>query len=451
MYQFRSKANHEKGYLLLEPRPVKIKLRAHARMRPSNNRKPPTPTPYLPTSTAGTSRTTHLLELSLLHRWTTRTAATACCIPADLPVMQIQLPRRALQYGWLLDSIFAFTLLDEGRVCAADGTTDRCNRAALTYYNRALRGFRREMARGGGGGGVTRENCDAVYLVSVAVAVVHMAGMGVARAVGEEYGGGGGGGVGGRRERLPSVLEAMPAFFELLRGTGAIAMACIGWLVESVASVAAVLALPPARLGDGDGEARSALERLARVNDALHGGETAEGGLWGEGASALETAVKAAERAAAERVDGEGKEEDQEVELMAEAHRMYGEQVIPPLVRAYAEDARGEVDAFWLNFPIFAGRRFKEGIERCDPMALLVLMHWAVLVERHGKKAWWARDVGRRLIEEISVVLDGSEFRLLPDFRDAMAWARLQVGLPDVLSDGLSSGFEVMEVSDDVE
>lgn len=35
-------------------------------------------------------------------------------------------------------------------------------------------------------------------------------------------------------------------------------------------------------------------------------------------------------------------------------------------------------------------------------MAMFILMHWAVLLERHGKLSWWAESVGRNLVGEIS-------------------------------------------------
>ncbi|KAK4889591.1 hypothetical protein LTR27_011669 [Elasticomyces elasticus] len=50
---------------------------------------------------------------------------------------------------------------------------------------------------------------------------------------------------------------------------------------------------------------------------------------------------------------------------------------------------------------------FVKRISHLDPLALLITMHWAILLANIGKEKWWARSSGKALVAEISGILSG--------------------------------------------
>lgn len=65
-------------------------------------------------------------------------------------------------------------------------------------------------------------------------------------------------------------------------------------------------------------------------------------------------------------------------------------------------------------------------------MALLILIHWAVLLESLND-LWWAKNAGKRLVEDVVVVLEKVAFssgaRRLPGWAEAVGWARWEAGV----------------------
>ncbi|OJD30779.1 c6 transcription factor [Diplodia corticola] len=455
--------------------------------------------PRLPTAASSTSNAARLLELELLHRWSTRTYASFCSIPRDHAMMQTELPQQGLhQHSWLLDSIFALAALDLASTSTSSNPTSTSTtsqqhqhqqrqhhyaRTALTYHTRSLRAFRAAVTT------ITRDNCQPLYLVGVTVAVTHLAALHVdvagaalpcintsaAQQRQHHY-----------SPVLPPVLPAILAFFDLMRGATAAILAArsgdsdsgdgggsgtgsvgFNWLLQSMESLRIVMGMAPATAeAHLDGGTRAALARLGRVCDSWLCGWDG-GGVNGFGGPGLTTTAEG-DRADAAVV---------QTESQTSTHRtLYARAILPFLERAFAEDARAAIDVFWLGFPIVAGRAFRDAVERGRPVALLVLMHWAVLVERHGARAWWASGVGRRLVveaeEALSVSMGGcwppEEYReglggggggggggeSMLEFWESVAWARREVGLLDDDGGGGGGGdafgFEVLELGGNV-
>ena len=86
-----------------------------------------------------------------------------------------------------------------------------------------------------------------------------------------------------------------------------------------------------------------------------------------------------------------------------------------PLHRGYA--------LAWLNL---TGRDYVAAVENADPVALLALMHWGILAERCSDGIWWARSLGKRLIDEITDALSAETDPML---KASISWARGQVDL----------------------
>jgi hypothetical protein len=89
------------------------------------------------------------------------------------------------------------------------------------------------------------------------------------------------------------------------------------------------------------------------------------------------------------------------------------------------------MEGFCVAFPSLAGRDFSLGVKNSEPVALFILLHWAVLLQRLGDWMWWAGSVGRKLVQEISDVLLQSHPQLgaTPEWQDGIEWASEQVGI----------------------
>jgi hypothetical protein len=64
-------------------------------------------------------------------------------------------------------------------------------------------------------------------------------------------------------------------------------------------------------------------------------------------------------------------------------------------------------------------------------MALLILMHWAVLLDKLEGRFWWAGPTGKLLVIEISNALTQSLMIDEPECKTGIIWARQQTGLID--------------------
>ena len=71
---------------------------------------------------------------------------------------------------------------------------------------------------------------------------------------------------------------------------------------------------------------------------------------------------------------------------------------------------------------------FVSTIINLDPLALLITMHWAILLDRLGQDKWWARLTGKALVAEIERLLAGVK----PGWVGTVGWVQRDVGLPAV-------------------
>lgn len=88
-----------------------------------------------------------------------------------------------------------------------------------------------------------------------------------------------------------------------------------------------------------------------------------------------------------------------------------------------SDGSKGRILA-WLAM---AGQEFMTKLQESNPMALLIMLHWAVLLMNLGD-LWWARNAGRRLLEDIVVALEKTSFEARPigspRWAETLDWAR---------------------------
>lgn len=81
-----------------------------------------------------------------------------------------------------------------------------------------------------------------------------------------------------------------------------------------------------------------------------------------------------------------------------------------------------------IAWPAEIDEAFIVHLQNGNKMALMITMHWGVLLHRLGM--WWASFTGKRLVEQISRGLNAELAELeCPDAKEAVQWARIEVGL----------------------
>lgn len=282
------------------------------------------------------------------------------------------LPRLALTYDFLLEGLFAISALDivASAICADPSPFIHM---ALESYHKSSAMFRQRLVE------ITPEHCHVFFACSVLVLAVNV--------LIPKY-------APNALESASAPLEAVQTFFGLSRGARQVAIVfddAFSQHLPYTEAVRKILQSPPAVVDEGE---REAIRVLHNINDRL-----------------------------SERGIGLSKSRK-----TRSSHEMY-RSAIALLEIYYAEDCKGRVTGLCLSAPSKTGDDFTAAMDKSEPLAMLVLMHWAVVLERSSDRLWWTKSLGRGLIQQVSALLQGSILWGLPDVPEHIAWVERQVGL----------------------
>ena len=292
-----------------------------------------------------------LLELQLMHRWSTETYKS-CTTPGsdDDEVWQYLVPKLAFEDEFLLNGLFALTAFEIARLTKKNDYEKYVN-AALEYHTLALGSFRSQLPR------ITTERHEASLCFSLMLMVFALASAQfVSKPSREEQGG---------------MVQTAITVFELLRGSIPIAESKEGYIAENpyIRKLKRFEDLPKATL---DKRTEDALAKLGDLND-----------------SRISSSMRDSDK---RRVQQIARWEACKKALAF--LRQCFERCVDRTSEGYALG--------WLNM---AGESYVEAVKSEDDTALLVLALWGVLVDRLGRQVWWTQKFGRLLVEEI---LDGA-------------------------------------------
>ncbi|KAF4548514.1 Fungal Zn(2)-Cys(6) binuclear cluster domain-containing protein 4 [Elsinoe fawcettii] len=345
----------------------------------------PLPIPTNPSPPLPFSPSSHLLELELLHRWTTLTHRSFTSIAEDVPNMTITFPRYGLRYSFLLHGLFALAALESSITSPDPGQGRRYLRAALTYYDAASVSFRSYLPNLGRGGGDLQYS---LYMFSALAMAMHMAIPLCCRAMG--VGPTGRTGDGEEVYGDEDVVDMMAQLFNLQVGMVELAMYDAKGLWESEYGPALIRAEEIVKvpllggLGEGTEEAIQRARRLAIAKGGEDGGDYAA--------------------------------------------------ALVGLRFCFTEEKRDMMRGLCVAWPCMAGRHFMQLFKGKDQVALWLLMHWAVMLHRLGLRAWWASSLGTRLVTELSetLMLSDTPETSMDEWWEGIAWARREIGLDGV-------------------
>ncbi|KAH9886522.1 hypothetical protein F4778DRAFT_469199 [Xylariomycetidae sp. FL2044] len=394
-----------------------------------------------------------LLELRLMHQWATSTYKTMCSIPEDVHYLQEVMPREALGHDYLLNGILAVSALHLAIHHRPDARARRQYlNLAMELYDRGSGSFRTHL------GHVTPDNIHILYMFSALTTYTNVAFLQCAYRGGHDDNNNDDG------DDSQSTLEHMAVAFDLLNGGLSIVSMGMDWLMDSPVPIRAMLALGQASLDLIDPETHAALARLDDINDSIYGCTTSSSppssstpsSSASSSSSSSSSPLSPPPPPSPSSSSSSSSSSPRDPPTPTPQHQLY-RRAIDWLRRCYAEDARALLRGYCCTFPSAAGRGFAAALKAAEPLALLVTMHWAVLLDRLPAEYWWADDIGRRLALEIADVLllrgqargrgsrrmnyfiypgggggggagGGVDYSRLPGWREAMAWVGDRIG-----------------------
>ncbi|ETI22347.1 hypothetical protein G647_06421 [Cladophialophora carrionii CBS 160.54] len=303
---------------------------------------------------------TRLLELQLMHRWSTITHRSVCTPAAkDDHVWRNKLPQWALSHDFLLNGMLSLTAF-EAASASAGQNRERYVTAATEYQSVALNKFRQHLQLVQLAPHPSNSSYEPVLAFSMMLMVLALASAQFTPATPSDA------------HRSAGMVQNTITHYQLIRGCATV-------------------------LGDG-GEQYLASNpyvlKLTRFDDLPR--------LPVDSPSAVVLARlnEANERRLTRTVGEPYEARVQHVKYFEACKKSIG------LLEQYFAKCTGDVDESyqgyilgWLNM---AGDEYVSSIKDGDHVALLVLMLWGAVVEKFGHKVWWARRFGRLLVEEIA-------------------------------------------------
>lgn len=328
-----------------------------------------------------------MLELRLMHRWSTTTYQSFCSTPYDSQWLQYYVPECAFEHDYLLYGIFAMSSLDMivGGTLVDETQNQMHFQAALEYYDKASESFRQQLSN------ITPQNFHSMYMFAFLAASIYMA-----RPLCPLE----------QRDRRPEdVIGRAAVVMKLL-------MACSGLAEQNVDLMLDVNGM----------SGSSVTTTITAVGDVVHSPQFL-------GTSIEEALARLTHLIETDAFLNLGREN-----FSASSSRTASYQNAVRWLRVcFGMEARYNetVAGFCLAWPALAGKDFVEAFSKADVMATLIVMHWAVLLDRLGLLAWWAASMGRDLVREISrtVLQLKAQIHVAPEIHQSIEWAKQQVGL----------------------
>ena len=287
---------------------------------------------------------------------------------AEYHTWQVVIPREGLQHPFLLDGLLAMASLEIAALQERPNHVEYTS-IALEYHDSALKSFRQELEN------ITAGKQQAMLAFSMLTMVLSLAIPHFTKA----------------RDEPQSMVKNITEHFELLHGVGILVLQHGDALrdapiLRNLPTFDDVQGEPP------EASVKSAIATLNALNEARHNNPFRHQSP----ASKLQSITyHAACRKAIFHLED-----------------LFGK-CTKPVHRGLA--------LAWLNL---TGRGFIAAVENQNSVALLILMHWGVLMHRCSDGIWWLQPVGESLVDEMTNALSAETD---PELRASISWARGQV------------------------
>jgi hypothetical protein len=302
-----------------------------------------------------------LLELELWHTWTSETYKTFCTSDQDYHGWQVAVPKLALKFEFLFQAVLATSSLYTAAESTAIAVATHRERYAVSALQ--FHNSALETFRAVSMNDMKAEKAQAIFAFCVLNLALTLAFPQHHHALDDDR---------------TSVLEGITMVIGLLQGTRSIFLSNLALLKQSAFCKGDPMNEPWQGI---DAATQEAMDRLRSISSR-------ESAVW----SALDCV-------------------DPNIEAINWLQHCFG--------------LGSKTIGVALIWPLKADLQFFKAIQDADSVALLVLLHWAVLMERMGRQTWWARDSGKLLVEELSPTIPRKD----EEWHVSINWVREQVGL----------------------
>ncbi|KAH6691462.1 hypothetical protein F5X68DRAFT_259515 [Plectosphaerella plurivora] len=368
-------------------------------------RSPPRPSlTSSPLSFSSSSSSFPMLELELMHRWSTKTWQILYAVPVCTVSVQQHLTRASLGYGFMTKAILACAALDTAIYGGGAEPDSRAyHRAALQLMNEASADYRRQLQ-----GNITRDNLWLLSEFSGLLGMFHFAvpatragsppavtAAAVASAAAKP----------GALEEDRSVLSRIMHLYDMTIASYELCALNWEWLFDSPSSASVIMRdyqTDLSLMNNLSPDVLDATKRMSEVQRIVRLPPTGNPDI--------------------DDADGAGP-----LAIDVFSYRV----AVGHLRYAYAED---RIKGYCLSVASgahVAGPEFGQGLRSREPVAMFVVVYWGVLMhwQSHDEMLWWIGSSGREMVREASELLVTSHIYDLADVREGIAWARRQVGL----------------------
>lgn len=317
-----------------------------------------------------------------MHHWCTNTH-DSFCIKDDFPnnirdaqVWRVDVVKEALKHDFLLSSILAVTALHISVTETATHSAEeilRYSTMAFEFHDDALRKFRSSQAT------LTQDNNTATFAFSIinmgwTLALARRAGFSNTNRLAQSG---------------ENFVDHIKTFFRMMQGVRSIVEESLHWLEVGPFRVKVKPEIAPdVEMEHLESDTDAEFTALFEENNFFH---------W------------------------EARPDRHETNRIA----------IEILRHCFASQSNSNI-ATGLLWPAKIPRDFLQALDLADPVALLTVMHWGVLVHRIRDEKWWIGTAGRSLVSEISYLLSAQRQKYNDDENRRvrlLAWPRRQVGL----------------------
>jgi hypothetical protein len=210
----------------------------------------------------------------------------------------------------------------------------------------------------------------------------------------------------------PSMLERVQLFFQLQRGALPVVESFMGAMLDSPVALRAVLvSLMDASLDYLSDDENYALGLLRAMNE-------------------LEDFHRLSVQVASDDDDDDDDEAALDMsEVDLESIKQTYRTSIAAIQLCFAEDGRDALKGFFMAFPNMSGLKHFRALQNGEPLALMVVMYWAVLLDRMREDFWYCMQYGKQILTEFSERLMRHPILKIPEVKQSIAWARKEVGL----------------------
>ncbi|KEF54244.1 uncharacterized protein A1O9_09410 [Exophiala aquamarina CBS 119918] len=289
-----------------------------------------------------------LLELQLMHRWSTLTHKS-CSTPGagDEEVWEQLVPTLSVRYDFLLNGLLALAAFDCAR-SAPQSTYEQYVNSAVEYHALALGTFRSHLPL------INPESYEAALCLSLMLMILALASAQFTPK--------------SATSKTPDMVQNAIVHFELLRGCVPIADINEDYLLSNpyIRNLKLFEDLPRTTI---DERVREALTQLSDFNDR----------------KIVSTVHESDER-----------------RMRQIAHWGACKKALAVLGELFEKCVDDFSLGYVLGFLNIAGEEYIKALKDEDNASLLILMFWGVLMDKLGHKVWWADQFGSLLVSEIA-------------------------------------------------